>query len=129
MKAKLESGSISAFVVGIVLTLMSCSALVVDGGNVVNQYLRYADLAENAARSGTQELRSLRSGNPTVDPGPARQAALAYLASRGLWGDVIARDNSIVVTVRAEVTFALLSLIGLRGTLITVTRSAEPVAA
>jgi len=129
VKAKLESGSISAFVVGIVLTLMSCSALVVDGGNVVSQYLRYADLAENAARSGTQELRSLRSGNPTVDPEPARQAALAYLASRGLRGDVIARDNSIVVTVRAEVPFALLSLIGLRGTLITVTRSAEPVAA
>ena len=124
-----ESGSISAFVVGMVLTLMSCSALVIDGGNVVAQYLRYADLAENAARSGTQELRSLRSGNPTIDPTRARQAALTYLASHGASGEVDVQNNSIVVTIRASIGFVLLNLIGLRETSIAVTRSAEPVTA
>lgn len=129
MKVEFDAGSVSAFAVGVVLSLMSCGALVVDGGNVVSQYLRYADLAENAARSGTQELRSLRSGNPTIDPSPARRAALSYLASRGVEGDVVVRDNTIVVTVRATVDFVLLDVIGLRGTSVTVTRSAEPVAA
>ena len=124
-----ESGSISAFVVGMVLTLMSCSALVIDGGNVVAQYLRYADLAENAARGGTQELRSLRSGNPTIDPIRARQAALTYLASHGVSGEVDVQNNSIVVTIRASIGFVLLNVIGLRETSITVTRSAEPVTA
>jgi len=124
-----ESGSISAFVVGMVLTLMSCSALVVDGGNVVAQYLRYADLAENAARSGTQELRSLRSGSPTIDSTRARQAALTYLASHGVSGEVDVQNNFIVVTIRASVGFVLLNLIGLRETSIAVTRSAEPVTA
>jgi len=124
-----ESGSISAFVVGMVLTLMSCSALVIDGGNVVAQYLRYADLAENAARSGTQELRSLRSGSPTIDSTRARQAALTYLASHGVSGEVDVQNNFIVVTIRASVGFVLLNLIGLRETSIAVTRSAEPVTA
>ena len=124
-----ESGTISAFVVGIVLTLMSCSALVVDGGNVVAQYLRHADLAGNAARSGTQELRSLRSGSPTIDPTRARRAAMTYLASHGVTGEVDVQDNSIVVTIRTSVEFVLLNLIGLRNTSITVVRTAEPVTA
>ena len=129
MTRSTEPGSVTAFVVGIVLTIFTCGALVVDGGKIVRDYLRFADLAENAARSGTQELRSLRSGNPTIDPSPAKRAALSYLASRGIEGDVVVRDNTIVVTVRATVDFVLLDVIGLRGTSVTVTRSAEPVAA
>ena len=62
MNQSTERGSISALVLGLTITFMLCAGLVVDGGRVVSRYLELADIAENAARSGSQELRSLRSG-------------------------------------------------------------------
>ena len=96
---------------------------------ILNDEGHAVDLAENAARSGTQELRSLRSGSPTIDSTRARQAALTYLSSHGASGEVDVQNNSIVVTIRASIGFVLLNVIGLRETSITVTRSAEPVTA
>jgi Flp pilus assembly protein TadG len=127
MTSSMERGSISAFVVGLVMTIVTSGALVIDGGNVVREYLRFADLAENAARSGSQELRSLRSGEPTVDPVRAKYAAESFLALNGASGDVSVVDGEVVVTITAPVSFTLLRIIGLRGSNVTVTRVAVPV--
>jgi Flp pilus assembly protein TadG len=127
MTRTIESGSVTAFVVGIVLTIFTCGALVVDGGRIVREYLRFADLAENAARSGSQELRSLRSGDPSVDPARATQAARQYLSRYGVSGDVRVADGEVIVSITAQVEFGLLKIIGLDQTEVTATRIAMPV--
>lgn len=127
MNFSAERGSISALVLGLVTSFMLCAGLVVDGGRVVARYLESADIAENAARSGSQELRSLRSGEPTIDPSRATRAAHRYLESQGVTGLVSIEGNSVVVSVEQRVRFSLLSLIGLSAKEIAVTRSAEPV--
>lgn len=127
MNFSAERGSISALVLGLITSFMLCVGLVVDGGRVVTRYLESADIAENAARSGSQELRSLRSGEPTIDPSRATRAAHRYLESQGVTGLVSIEGNSVVVSVEQNVRFSLLSLIGLSAKEIAVTRSAEPV--
>ena len=127
MNLSAERGSISALVLGLVTSFMLCAGLVVDGGRVVARYLESADIAENAARSGSQELRSLRSGEPTIDPSRATRAAHRYLESQGVTGLVSIEGNSVVVSVEQRVRFSLLSLIGLSVKDVAVTRSAEPV--
>lgn len=127
MNFSAERGSISALVLGLVTSFMLCAGLVVDGGRVVARYLESADIAENAARSGSQELRSLRSGEPTIDSPRATRAAHRYLESQGVTGLVSIEGNSVVVSVEQRVQFSLLSLIGLLAKEIAVTRSAEPV--
>ena len=127
MNLSAERGSISALVLGLVTSFMLCTGLVVDGGRVVARYLESADIAENAARSGSQELRSLRSGEPSIDPSRATRAAHRYLESHGVTGLVSIEGNSVVVSVEQRVRFSLLSLIGLSAKDVAVTRSAEPV--
>jgi hypothetical protein len=127
MNFSAERGSISALVLGLVTSFMLCVGLVVDGGRVVARYLESADIAENAARSGSQELRSLRSGEPTIDPSRATRAAHRYLELQGATGLVSIEGDSVVVSVEQRVRFSLLSLIGMSAKEIAVTRSAEPV--
>lgn len=122
-----ENGSITALVVGLVATFIACAALVFDGGRIVSYYLRYADLAGNAARSGSQEIRSLRSGDPKIDPARAERAAHQYLNQLGVSGRVEIAKNTVIVTIDGVVEFQLLKLIGLSSTSIAVTRSAGPV--
>jgi Flp pilus assembly protein TadG len=127
MNSRNERGSISALVLGLVTSFMLCVGLVIDGGRVVARYLEAADIAENAARSGSQELRSLRSGEPSIDPLRATRAAHRFLESQGVTGLVLIEGNTVVVSVERSVRFSLLSLIGLSAKDMAVTRSAEPI--
>jgi Flp pilus assembly protein TadG len=122
-----ESGSITAFVLGLFSALIVCMALVVDGGNVVSHYLSHADIAENAARFGIQEVTSLRSGDPLLHRNSASRVALNYLERHGVSGTVTVEDNVLTVHVYGRVQFVLLKLIGLSSTTVAVKRSAEPV--
>lgn len=127
MNQSTERGSISALVLGLTITFILCAGLVVDGGRVVSRYLELADIAENAARSGSQELRSLRSGNPTVDPVRATRAAERFLEVHAVSGVVSIEGNLVIVSVDGPVRFSLLNLVGLSATSVSVSRSAEPV--
>ena len=127
MNQSTERGSISALVLGLTITFMLCAGLVVDGGRVVSRYLELADIAENAARSGSQELRSLRSGNPTVDLVRATRAAEWFLEAHAVSGVVSIEGNLVIVSVDGPVRFSLLNLVGLSTTSVSVSRSAEPV--
>ena len=122
-----ESGSITAFVLGLLSAFIACMALVVDGGNVVSNYLAHADIAENAARFGSQEVTSLRSGDPLLHRDRASRAAHSYLERHGGSGTVTVEDNVLTVHVYGDVQFVLLKLIGLSSTTVAVKRSAEPV--
>lgn len=123
-----DTGSISAFVVVITMTVLACAGLAVDGARVVGAKVSAADEAENAARAGAQELTSLRGGGaPQLDPVRARAAAETYLAADGLSGDVTVAGDRVTVTVRTTVSTTLLRLVGISTKTVTATRSSAPV--
>lgn len=121
-----ESGVVSAFVLGLMMTFVVCAGLGVDGGRLVASQLELADHAENAARVGVQELTALRSGEPTIDEIQARRAVSNYLSSFDLDGEVLTTSGSVIVTVRREVDMTLLKLFGATSHQLVVTRIAEP---
>ena len=120
-----ESGVVSAFVLGLMMTFVVCAGLGVDGGRLVANRLDLADHAENAARVGAQELTDLRTGEPTIDENQARYSASNYLAANELDGEVSSTFNSVTVTVNRDVEMSLLKLFGARSHQITVTRTAK----
>ena len=121
-----ESGVVSAFVLGLMMTFVVCAGLGVDGGRLVANRLDLADHAENAARVGAQELTDLRTGEPTIDENQARYSASNYLAANELDGEVSTTFNSVTVIVNRDVEMSLLKLFGARSHQITVTRTAKP---
>ncbi len=121
-----ESGVISAFVLGLMMTFVVCAGLGVDGGRLIANRLELADHAENAARVGAQELTDLRTGEPTIDENQARFSASNYLATNDIDGEVSTTSKSVTVTVIREVEMSLLKLFGATNHEITVTRTAEP---
>ena len=121
-----ESGVVSAFVLGLMMTFVVCAGLGVDGGRLVANRLDLADHAENAARVGAQELTDLRTGEPTIDENQARYSASNYLAANELDGEVSTTFNSVTVIVNRDVEMSLLKLFGARSHQITVKRTAKP---
>ena len=95
-----DSGSITVFVVGLVLSFMVSAGLALDGGRLVSARVAVADHAENAARIGAQQVGSMRSGARVLQSGPARTAVLQYLRLQGLTGEVVVRDRTVTVTTR-----------------------------
>lgn len=121
-----DSGVVSAFVIGLMMTFVVCAGLGVDGGRLVASRLELADHAENAARVGAQELTDLRTGDPTIDESQARHSASNYLAAYDLDGKVATTSNSVSVTVNREIEMTLLKLFGATNHLLTVTRTVMP---
>jgi len=72
-----ERGSVTLFVLLFSITALVLASLLVDLGSAVNAQERAADLAEQAARAGANAIdpADLRSGQVTLDQGPACQAA------------------------------------------------------
>jgi uncharacterized membrane protein len=83
-----ESGVVSAFALGLMMTFVVCAGLGVDGGRLVANRMELVDHAENAARVGAQELTDLRTGEPTLDENQARNSASNYLATNNVEGEV-----------------------------------------
>jgi Flp pilus assembly protein TadG len=121
-----DTGSISAFVVMLVLTFAVCAGLAVDGGRQVGARSRAADLAENAARAGAQEITDIRTGTWRLDRVRARQAAAAYLAARGHTGTIRVSNRRITVVVSITIDTSLLRLAGIDSRTVRATRSSEP---
>lgn len=119
-----DRGSISAFVVSLFVVFVACAALVVDGGRFVGARSNAADVAENAARAGAQELREIRAGAYVIDPPRAVARARAFLSSEGLTGAVTADSQRVTVSVTSSVSPAMLGLFGVGARSFTVTRSA-----
>lgn len=121
-----ERGSISGFVVVLTMTFVACAGLAFDGGRMIALRTELADGAENAARAGAQEVKSLRSGDPTLDIATATRTAEEYLSRFDLSGVVNADTEKISVTVRAEIQMTLLGLFGFNSKSLSVTRIAQP---
>lgn len=118
-------GSISAFVVCIVMGMLSLAGLAFDGGRVVSTYMEIADAAQNAARMGDQFLVGIRDGKPRVDESVGSNAVKNFLGSKGLSGQIQVHGRMITVTVRHRVPMRILSIFGIMFREITVSRTAE----
>jgi Flp pilus assembly protein TadG len=122
-----DRGSVTALVVGLVMTFIACAGLAVDGGRLVSAKVRVSDQAENAARLGAQAVTDLRLGVPVVDERRALKIAREFLGSQGVTGVVQASRFEVCVTARETVSMTLLGLVGVRGRPVTGRRCARPV--
>jgi len=121
-----EDGVVTAFVAGLLMTFVICAGLGVDGGRLVAARLEMADLAENAARIGAQELFDFRSGEPKLDHSLARNSVSGFLSDDADQAEVTVLGSQVAVTIRRDIEMTLLKLFGVRSHRLTVTRVAEP---
>jgi Flp pilus assembly protein TadG len=125
-----EQGSVSLFLVVLMLAVFAVFGLVVDGGSRLDGQRRATDQAEQAARAAAQAINptSLRgSGTAALDPAAARAAASDYLAAVGnitLTG-VNVTGATVTVTVSTSVRPAVLSIIGVGALTVTGTGRAQ----
>ena len=122
-----DSGSITAFVVMLLMTFVACAGLAVDGGRMVAAKVQLADQAENAARAGTQEITALRTGDPRIDPKRAISTAQDFMIRHQIRGQVSATAFEVTVTTTRVVSMSLLGLFGVGSRLMSAQRSARPV--
>lgn len=111
-----QDGSITVFVLGLVLALLMVAGLVYDGGRILAARRQAHDLADNAARAAAQsvDLDSLRNGSLlALDPLAAEVAAQDYLAATGHQGSVAVSADHVEVTVSITTPMALLHLVGI----------------
>jgi Putative Flp pilus-assembly TadE/G-like len=122
-----DRGSITALVVGLVMTFVACAGLAVDGGRLVTAKVRASDRAENAARLGAQAVTGLRLGVPEVDERRAVRIAGEFLESFGASGNVEANRYEVCVTIREQVEMTLLGLVGVSSKSVGGHRCARPI--
>lgn len=107
-QAKDDRGTATVFVLGLIVVLFGFAGLVIDGGNALNTRARMADLAEQAARAGADQLDigSLRSnGAVTINCGPAVSGAVdGYLASYPADHGIVTGCTAQTVTVTVHTT-------------------------
>lgn len=120
-----DRGSVTVFVVGLVLSFTVAAGLAFDGGRLVAARITVADHAENAARLGAQQIGSLRSGDRVLRPAAVRRMALAYLSELGLRGDVKVGPRTVTVTTSLSLPTTFLRLVGISRRVVSATRSAE----
>jgi len=122
-----DRGSVTAFIVGLVMTFIACAGLAVDGGRLVTAKVRASDRAENAARLGAQAVTGIRLGVPIVEERWAVRIASDFLRSVGASGSVDANRFEVCVTIREQVGMTLLDLVGVDSRPVRGRRCARPI--
>ncbi len=122
-----QRGSFSAFMVIMIVSLVALSGLVFDGGRIIGAYLEMSDDAQNTARIGTQNIVSIRAGEPEIDPAQAHQDMSNYLQQQGHDATVYVTKESITVEIRKYVPMRVLNMFGISGRTISVRRTAQMV--
>lgn len=119
-------GSVTGFVVCSIAMLIACAGLAFDGGRMIAAYVRASDIAENAARAGSQVVVGIRAGNPQLNITRARQQAQRFLSSAGATGTVRVETRRVEVRVTSSVHMKILGLFGVGDKVVSVSRSASP---
>ncbi|MBW8484702.1 pilus assembly protein [Actinomadura sp. PM05-2] len=114
--------------------VLMLAGLLVDGGLAIHARQRAADMAEQAARAGANQIddAALReTGRPVIDPGRAEAAACDLLAdydTRVSGSDCAATQDRVTVRVQITVHPQILGIIpGLGDFTMAATASAVPV--
>jgi Flp pilus assembly protein TadG len=114
-----EAGSVSIFVIGMVVVLLALTGLVVDGGRAIDARATVTDDAEQAARAGANEIDegTLRaSGEVVIDEDAARRAIASFVGARSYPAGstrIAFDDREVQVTIENDVDTALLALINI----------------
>ncbi|MGW2055893.1 TadE/TadG family type IV pilus assembly protein [Streptomyces sp. NPDC001840] len=114
--ARDDRGQVTAFVVGVFAALWLFAGIVVDGGLALAGKTRALDVAQEAARTGAQQLDvgRLRRGEVRLVYDKAAAAARAYISSTGDHGSASAKGDAVTVRVTHHQRTQILQLIGLR---------------
>ncbi len=110
-----ERGAVAIFAVVVVFALFLAIGLVVDGGGRIRAMQQADSLAAEAARTGAQAVViDGDADQPTIDFGPACQAASDYLVQAGAQPTECARVDDSTVRVGVSISYEniFLSLVG-----------------
>ena len=110
MRARSDTGSITAMTATVVAGFVLMLALVVGGGAVLRARTDAFGTAAAAARAGAQQLDedALAEGDVVIDTAKAQAAAQGYLAAQGADGTVQVAGADVIVTVNETVTIPTL---------------------
>ena len=124
-----EQGSITVFVVGILLALVVLGGLVFDGGAIIAGHREADAEAEGAARAAAEQISipALRSGKVQLVSNQATSAAQQYLRHYGHTGIVTIDGDTVTVTVTYPIDMQVLNLIGISTKTVTGTANATAV--
>ncbi|MFC4054029.1 TadE/TadG family type IV pilus assembly protein [Actinomadura syzygii] len=112
-----DRGTIALYTVLFTPIVFLLAGLLVDGGLAIHARQRAADMAEQAARAGANQIDAERlraTGKPVLDPGRARAAACDLLAA---YRDQVTASNcdadeqEVAVSVQITVRPQLLGII------------------
>jgi Flp pilus assembly protein TadG len=128
-----DRGTVSMFTAIFALFVIMLAGLLVDGGLAIHARERAADIAEQAARAGADDIdvEALRqTGEPTVNTATAcekaHQLAASYADQLDGWGCVSAPDQ-VRVTITIKVQLQLLNIVpGAGAFTMTSTATARP---
>jgi Flp pilus assembly protein TadG len=129
LRAGDQSGSISAFVVLLLVALMALMGLVVDGGSAMSGQQAAYDEAEQAARAGAGALSvdGLRNGVVALDDSAAESRAVAFTVAAGHPGTATATGGTVRVQVHFRVATDILGIIGIDSLPVSASASATDV--
>jgi len=107
---------VSAFLAFFGVALFALVGLVVDGGRALAARRQAIDVAEQAARTGADQLSvdSLRNGSYVVDPTAAAIAVDDELRVAGMSGTVSVSGDEVIVSVHTVTRTTILGIVGLR---------------
>ena len=110
-----HDGSISAFVLLLLVACMALLGLVVDGGSALSARQSAADEAEQAARAGAGALsvEALRSGSVQLDASSAVAAAELFTEVAGHRGTASVAGGAVTVRVSYRVPTEILGIVGI----------------
>lgn len=112
-----DRGQVTSFVVGVVVALWLFAGIVIDGGLALAGKARALDVAQEAARTGAQQLdvARLRSTDDVRLLGrKATRAATAYVSATGDTGSATVRGDEVTVHVTHHQRAQILQLVGVR---------------
>lgn len=97
-----EDGVISASVAVMAVAIVAVAGLAYDGGAIITATAHARDVAQAAARAGTQAVATaaVHEGRADLDPSGATAAAESFLDAAGLTGTVSVTGATVTVTVQ-----------------------------
>ncbi|MFF0518832.1 TadE/TadG family type IV pilus assembly protein [Actinomadura nitritigenes] len=129
-----DRGTIAMYTVLFTPIVLMLAGLLVDGGLAIHARQRAADMAEQAARAGANQIdtEALRTtGEPVLDPGRARAAACDLLGDFGTQvaaSRCDADQQQVTVSVEITVKPQILGIVpGFGSFTLTSTETARPV--
>ena len=109
-----EGGSISAFLVLLMVALFALMGMVLDGGSALAARQSATDEAEQAARAGAGALSvdSLRSGSVEIDQEQAVEVAEQFTVAAGHPGTATVEAGTVTVRIQYRIPTQVLGIIG-----------------